>query len=164
MDNRIINNNSPDPLARPVIGNFKRINPDKFTFLTSNQLIPSYINQGNVRYNSQTKPSYTTNSYVPMGWCRIHQKWRGSILLKKFTSTTPKSKMPWERQRQFLMNSSSRIKKKNMSWETKYTSENLDKINCEYGRKHELQGSRYHERKNAGNFLQKNHRHHPQRT
>ena len=90
MDNRIINNNTPDPLARPVVGNFKPINPDKFTFLTSNQLIPSYINRGNVRYNSQTKPSYATNSYVTIAACRIPHKSKRSTLLKRLTSITSK--------------------------------------------------------------------------
>ena len=65
MKGKIINNNSPDPFACAPVGSFKRINPDKFTFLKSNQLIPSYVNEGNVEENPQTiRHLSPMNSYV----------------------------------------------------------------------------------------------------
>ena len=61
----MINNNSPDNLSPGmVLGHFKRINPDKFTFLKSNQLVTSYLQKGNVKENSQTFPKAQTDAYV----------------------------------------------------------------------------------------------------
>lgn len=47
---KVINNNTPNPLSPEQDStDCGRINPDKFTFLNSNQLITKYVKKGNVR-------------------------------------------------------------------------------------------------------------------
>lgn len=64
---KVLNNNSPNPLTPTPTeeANQGRINPDKFTFLNSNQLITQYVHKGNVLQNPLT-PTPPQDAYVPL--------------------------------------------------------------------------------------------------